>query len=88
MKTPAVAPHLMRGPAFLRLAKRNAPKAAGPRVKHGATEGRLAGELHRAAKPVHHEVAMPTATGLIERRAADEVAVGWDRAVTKLDLAA
>ena len=49
---------------------------------------RLAGKLGRATKPVHHEVAMPTATGLIERRAADEVAVGWDRAVTKLDLAA
>ena len=44
--------------------------------KHGATEGRLAGELHRAAKPVHREGAMPTATGPIERRAADEVAVG------------
>ena len=49
---------------------------------------RLAGKLGRATKPVHHEVAMPTATGLIERRAADEVAVGWDRAVTELDLAA
>ena len=31
---------------------------------------------------------MLTAIGLIERRAADEVAVGWDRAVTELDLAA
>ena len=63
-------------------------KPAGSRVKHGATEGRLAGELHRAANPVHREVAMLTATGLIERRAAHEVAVGWDRAVTELDLAA
>ena len=75
---------------------RNAPKAAGPRVKHGATGmfivdrsvRRLAGELARDTKSVHREVAMLTATGLIERRAADEVAVGWDRAVTELDLAA
>ena len=49
---------------------------------------RLAGELARDTKSVHREVAMPTAPGLIERRAADEVAVGWDRAVTELDLAA
>ena len=49
---------------------------------------RLAGELGRDYKSVHREVAMLTATGLIERRAADEVAVGWDRAVTELDLAA
>ena len=48
----------------------------------------LAGELGRDYKSVHREVAMLTATGLIERRAADEVAVGWDRAVTELDLAA
>ena len=41
-----------------------------------------------AYKSVYREVAMLTATGLIERRAADEVAVGWDRAVTELDLAA
>ena len=27
---------------------------------------------------------MLTTTGLIERRAADELAVGWDRAVTEL----
>jgi hypothetical protein len=39
--------------------------------------------VSRDGKSVHHEVAMPTPTGLIERRAADEVAVGWDRAVTK-----
>jgi hypothetical protein len=30
---------------------------------------------------------MLTATGLVERRARHEVAVGWDRAVTELDLA-
>ena len=63
-------------------------KAAGPRVKHGATGRGLARELGRDTKSVHREVAMLTATGLIERRAADEVAVGWDRAVTELDLAA
>ena len=49
---------------------------------------RLAGELGRDYKSVHREVAMLTTTGLIERRAPDEVAVGWDRAVTELDLAA
>ena len=49
---------------------------------------RLAGELARDTKSVHRDVAMLTATGLIERRAADGVAVGWDRAVTELDLAA
>ena len=49
---------------------------------------RLAGELNRDYKSVHREVAMLTATGLIERRAPDEVAVEWDRAVTELDLAA
>ena len=49
---------------------------------------RPTGELGRDTKSVHREVAMPTATGPIERRAADEVAVGWDRAVTELDLAA
>ena len=49
---------------------------------------RLANELGRDYKSVHREVAMLTATGLVERRAADEVAVGWDRAVTELDLAA
>lgn len=49
---------------------------------------RLAGEVGHNTKSVHREVAMLTATALIERRAADEVAVGWDRAVTKLDLAA
>ena len=49
---------------------------------------RLAGELRRDYKSVHREVAMLTATGLIERRATDEVAVGWDRAVTELDLVA
>lgn len=49
---------------------------------------RLAGELGRDYKSVHREVALLTAIGLIERRAADEVAVSWDRAVTELDLAA
>ena len=49
---------------------------------------RLAGELGRDYKSAHREVAMLTGTGLMERRAADEVAVGWDRAVTELDLAA
>jgi len=44
----------------------------------------LAGELARDTKSVNREVAMLTATGLIERRAAGEVAVGWDRAVTEL----
>ena len=48
----------------------------------------MAGELGRDTKPVHRDGTMLTATGLIERRAADEVAVGWDRAVTELDLAA
>ena len=75
---------------------RNAPKAAGPRVKHGATgifivDSRvrpLAGEMDRDYKSVHREVAMLTATGLIERRAADKVGVGRDRAITELDLAA
>ena len=49
---------------------------------------RLAGKPGRDTKSVHGEVARPTATGPIERRAADEVAVGWDRAVTELDLVA
>ena len=49
---------------------------------------RLVGELARDTKSVHREVAMLTAPVLIERRAADEVAVGWNRAVTELDLAA
>ena len=48
----------------------------------------MAGEPGRDSKPVHREVAMLTATGLIERRAADEVTVGWDRAVTEFDRAA
>ena len=49
---------------------------------------RRLGEPGRDTKSVHRKMAMLTATGLIERRAADEVAVGWDRAVTELDLAA
>ena len=46
---------------------------------------RLAGELARDFKSVHRDGTILTATGLIERRAADEVAVGWDRAVTELE---
>lgn len=49
---------------------------------------RLAGELSRDYKSVHREVTMLTASGLVERRARDEVAVSWDRAVTELELAA
>ena len=70
---PTVAPHSMRGPAFLR--EQRCRKEAGPRVKHGATEWGLAGELGRDTKSVLRKVAMLTATGLTERRAADQVAV-------------
>lgn len=49
---------------------------------------RLAADLRRDYKSVHREVAMLTATGLIERLARDRVTVRWDRAVTELDLAA
>jgi predicted transcriptional regulator len=49
---------------------------------------RLAREVARDYKSVHREIAMLAATGLVERRAKDEVAVAWDRAVTELDLAA
>jgi hypothetical protein len=49
---------------------------------------RLALGLARDDKSVHREVALLTATGLVQRRAKDEVAVKWDRAVTELDLAA
>jgi predicted transcriptional regulator len=49
---------------------------------------RLARDLARDYKSVHREVAMLTATGLVERRGRSEVAVEWDRAVTELDLAA
>ena len=48
----------------------------------------LAGSLGRDYKAVHREVAMLVTAGLVERRARDEVAVAWDRAVTSLDLAA
>ena len=37
---------------------------------------------------LRREGALLIAAGLIERRATDEVAVAWDRAVTELDLAA
>lgn len=49
---------------------------------------RLAGELSRDYKSVHRETAMLTMSGLVERRARDEVAVSWDRAITELELAA
>lgn len=49
---------------------------------------RLARDLARDYKSVHNEVAMLVQSGLIERRATDEVAVAWDRAVTEVDLAA
>jgi predicted transcriptional regulator len=49
---------------------------------------RLSQQLERDYKSVHREVAMLLTAGLIERRAKDEVAVTWDRAVTVLDLAA
>lgn len=49
---------------------------------------RLALGLGRDYKSVHREVAMLLLAGLVERRAKDEVAVNWDRAVTELDLAA
>ena len=74
----------MRGLAFLPTAYATHRRQRGP---VSSTGRRLAGELARDTKSVHREVAMPTATGLTERRAADEVAVGWDRAVTELDLA-
>ncbi|MES2290432.1 MAG: hypothetical protein V4530_11905 [Pseudomonadota bacterium] len=57
--------------------------------REGATSVRkLAQGVARDYKSVHREVALLIAAGLIERRAADEVAVAWDRAVTELDLAA
>ena len=46
------------------------------------------GEPGSDTKSVDHDRTMLAATGLIERRAVDEVAVGWDRVVTELDLAA
>jgi predicted transcriptional regulator len=49
---------------------------------------RLSAELGRDYKSVHREVARLADAGLIDRRTRDEVAVGWDRAVTALDLAA
>jgi predicted transcriptional regulator len=62
-------------------------------MRHLRREGpmsvrRLSQQLARDYKSVHREVAMLVATGLIERRASDRVAVAWDRAVTELDLAA
>ena len=86
----------MRGLASRQHNRATHPRQRGPVSSTGRREcfivdrsvRRLAGELARDYKSVHREVAMLTATGLIERRAADEVAVGWDRAVTELDLAA
>ena len=86
----------MRGLAFLPTTYATHPRQRGPVSSTGRREcfivdsrvRRPAGELGRDYKSVHREVAMLTATSLIERRAADEVAVGWDRAVTELDLAA
>lgn len=49
---------------------------------------RLSSELSRDYKSVHREVAMLIGAGLIERRARDAVAVGWQKVVTELDLAA
>ena len=80
-------PALDAGSRFSSCGHAQRPKAAKPRVKHGATERGL-GEPGRDTNPLHREVAMLTATGPIERRAADEVAVGLDRALTELDLAA
>ena len=49
---------------------------------------RLAMELARDYKSVHGEVARLVDAGLIERTDSGEVAVGWDRIVTEVDLAA
>lgn len=49
---------------------------------------RLAGELSRDYKSLHRKTAMLTASGLVERRAKDEVAVNWDHAVPEVKLAA
>jgi predicted transcriptional regulator len=49
---------------------------------------RLSQELGRDYKSVHGEVARLIDAGLIERTDSGEVAVGWDRLVTELDLAA
>jgi predicted transcriptional regulator len=62
-------------------------------MRHLRREGamsvrKLAQGVARDYKSVHREVALLIAAGLIERRATDEVAVAWDRAVTALDLAA
>jgi predicted transcriptional regulator len=56
--------------------------------REGATSVRkLAQGVARDYISGHREVALLIAAGLIERRATDEVAVVWDRAVTELDLA-
>ena len=95
---PTVAPHLpapvKTGDAGPRYSSNTAaPQGSGTPCQargdgeRGGWVRRLAREPGRDTKSVHREVAMLTATGLIERRAADEVAVGWDRAATELDLA-
>lgn len=62
-------------------------------MRHLRREGpmsvrRLACELGRDYKSGHRQVAMLTATGLVARRARNEVAVVWDRVVTELALPA
>jgi predicted transcriptional regulator len=49
---------------------------------------RLSQELGRDYKSVHGEVARLVDAGLVERTPQGEVAMGWDRIVTELDLAA
>lgn len=40
---------------------------------------RLAGEPARDYKSVHREVVLLVQAGLIERRAKEQIAIGWDR---------
>ena len=77
----------MRGPAFLQRSRTTHEGIGAPCQARGDGE-EAGGRTGRDIKPVHREVAMLTATGLIGRRAASEAAAGWDRAVTTLDLAA
>jgi len=62
-------------------------------IRHLKVEGpmsvrKLSGGLKRDYKSVHRDVAVLETAGLIERRARDAIAVGWDRLHTELDLAA
>ena len=77
----------MRGPALLR---GRAPRHQGSGAPCQARGDGMwfGGEPGSDTKSVDRDRTMLAATGLIERRAADEVAVGWDRVVTELDLAA